>query len=59
MTHQIGCTQVYKSFDPRARVMRCVAHEVLEHLNIRCALFSFIVEYYRKVDLAVAAQSRQ
>lgn len=34
--------RVYKSFDPRARVMRRVAHEVLEHLNIRCAsLLSF------------------
>ncbi|KAK9843949.1 hypothetical protein WJX81_000244 [Elliptochloris bilobata] len=26
--------RVYKSFDPRARVMRRVAHEVLAHLNI-------------------------
>lgn len=29
--------RVYKSFDPRARVMRRVAHEVLQHLNITCA----------------------
>lgn len=29
--------RVYKSFDPRARVMRRVAHELLAHLNIRRA----------------------
>jgi len=29
--------RVYKTFDPRAKVMRKVCHEVLEHLNIQYA----------------------
>lgn len=27
--------RVYKTFDPRAKVMRKVCHEVLEHLQIK------------------------
>ena len=30
--------RVYKTFDPRAKVMRKVCHEILEHLKIQCAL---------------------
>ena len=50
--------RVYKSFDPRARVMRRVAHEVLEHLNIRCA-YLHPIGYAQQRDLAVPAQCRR
>ena len=30
--------RVYKTFDPRAKVMRKVCHEILDHLNIQYAL---------------------
>ena len=29
--------RVYKTFDPRAKVMQKVCHEVLQHLDIKCA----------------------
>ena len=32
--------RVYKTFDPRAKVMQKVCHEVLQHLDIKCASWS-------------------
>ena len=34
--------RVYKTFDPRAKVMRNVCHEILEHLKIQYALSPFM-----------------
>ena len=33
--------RVYKTFDPRAKVMRKVCHKVLQHLSIKCGPPSF------------------
>ncbi len=47
--------RVYKSFDPRARVMRRVAHELLAHLNVRRARASLCAATRLASPLALAA----
>ncbi len=51
--------RVYKSFDPRARVMRRVAHELLAHLNVRRARAGPCAATRLASPLALTAASNQ
>ena len=41
--------RVYKSYDPRAKIMRGVCHNVLDHLNSRWVCVVSVMQYWPNV----------